>query len=113
MPNSEGNRVSAFNELLKNKDLHKEFAFLREKPRGKAWLGHLGFRLFGFLLFIDRAVFIFPIIAIYYLGIDIISALSAVIIGVIFLIAFIFLTPQRISISMAIEYWLREGRKNG
>lgn len=74
-----------------------------EKP-GDSW---------GFLLFIDRAVFIFPIIAIYYLGIDIISALSAVIIGVIFLIAFIFLTPQRISISMAIEYWLREGRKNG
>ena len=51
MPNSEGNRVSAFNELLKNEDLHREFAFLREEPRGKAWLGHLGFRIFGFLLF--------------------------------------------------------------
>ena len=51
MPNLEGNRESAFNELLKNKDLHREFAFLRENPRGKAWLGHLGFRLFGFLLF--------------------------------------------------------------
>ena len=47
----EGNRTSAFQELLKDAALQEEFAFLREPPRGKAWLGHLGFRIFGTLLF--------------------------------------------------------------
>ena len=51
MPSSEGNRTSAFQELLKDAALQEEFAFLREPPRGKAWLGHLGFRIFGTLLF--------------------------------------------------------------
>ena len=51
MPSSEGNRTSAFQELLKDAALQEEFAFLREPPRGKAWLGHLGFRIFGLLLF--------------------------------------------------------------
>ncbi|MED5453515.1 MAG: lysophospholipid acyltransferase family protein [Verrucomicrobiota bacterium] len=51
MPNSEDNRTSAFQELLKDEELQKEFSFLRENPQGKAWLGHLGFRIFGFLLF--------------------------------------------------------------
>ena len=51
MPSSEGNRTSAFQELLKDAVLQEEFAFLREPPRGKAWLGHLGFRIFGMLLF--------------------------------------------------------------
>ena len=51
MPSSEGNRTSAFQELLKDAALQEEFAFLREPPRGKAWLGHLGFRIFGALLF--------------------------------------------------------------
>ena len=66
----------------------------------------------GFLLLLDRALFIFPIIVIYYLLIDTISALTAVSIGVIFMVIFILMTPQRIGVSMAIEYWIREGRKN-
>ncbi len=51
MPSSEGNRVSAFQELLRNADLEEEFAYLREPPRGKARLLHGVFELFGTALF--------------------------------------------------------------
>ncbi len=67
----------------------------------------------AFLLLLDRAVFIFPIIAIYYLSIDTITVFTAVIIGVFFMISFIIFTPQRLGVSKAIEYWIRIGRKNG
>ncbi len=51
MPSSEGNRVSAFQELLRNADLEEEFAYLREPPSGKARLLHGVFELFGTALF--------------------------------------------------------------
>ena len=51
MPSLEGNRVSAFQELLQNADLEEEFAYLREPPRGKARLFHGVFEFFGTMLF--------------------------------------------------------------
>ncbi len=51
MRSLEGNRVSAFQELLKNADLEEEFAYLRESPRGKARFLHGVFELFGTALF--------------------------------------------------------------
>ncbi|MBI97487.1 MAG: 1-acyl-sn-glycerol-3-phosphate acyltransferase [Verrucomicrobiales bacterium] len=51
MPSSEGKRVSAFQELLRDAGLEEEFAYLREPPRGKARLFHGVFELFGTALF--------------------------------------------------------------
>jgi 1-acyl-sn-glycerol-3-phosphate acyltransferase/long-chain acyl-CoA synthetase len=51
MPSSEGNRVSAFQELLKDADLEEEFAYLRESPQGNARFLHGVFELFGTALF--------------------------------------------------------------
>jgi len=66
----------------------------------------------AFLVLLDRAFFIFPIIAFYYFGISRMPVYAAVSIGVIFLVLFLWFTPQRVGAALAIEFWIREGRKN-
>ena len=51
MPSSGDKRVTPFSDLLRNQDLEKEFAYLRESPRGKARLMRGMFEVFGKLLF--------------------------------------------------------------
>ncbi len=67
----------------------------------------------AFFVLLDRALFIFPIVAFYYFGLSRIPVLAAVAFAVLFLVLFIWFTPQRMGVALAIEFWIREGRKNG
>jgi|TARA_Y100000031_G_scaffold34201_1_gene38262 uncharacterized protein (DUF983 family) len=62
----------------------------------------------AFLLFLDRALFIFPIVVCFYFGINIKAVIG---LCIVLLCTFIWLTTQRLGVSLAIEYWIREGRK--
>jgi len=64
----------------------------------------------AFLLFLDRAFFIFPIVLGLFLGMQELATPILVASGSIFVAIFLYLTPQRIGISLAIEFWIREGR---
>jgi len=61
-----------------------------------------------FLLFLDRALFIFPIVVCFYFGINIKAVIG---LCIVLLCTFIWLTTQRLGVSLAIEYWIWEGRK--
>ena len=61
----------------------------------------------AFLLLLDRALFIFPIILAFYFGLSVKIVLG---LYIILLFCFILFTVQRLGVSLAIEYWIREGR---
>ena len=62
----------------------------------------------AFLLLLDRGIFIFPIIVAFYFGLSI-----KLVFGLFIVIFFLFIgfTAERLGVSLAIEYWIREGRK--
>jgi len=57
-----------------------------------------------FLLIIDRALFIFPIILLYYFNFN---PYYIILLSLILLVFFIILTPIRIGISFGFEYYLK------
>ena len=57
-----------------------------------------------FLVFIDRAFFIFPVVVMLYFSI---SKLYLIIFSFIIILIFIFSTPLRLGISLAFDYYMR------
>ncbi len=62
-----------------------------------------------FLLFVDRGLFIFPIIVGYYFGLQPIMLIS---LCILLLVIFMVATPFRLGLSLAFEYFLRKKIQN-
>ncbi|MFL2983825.1 MAG: hypothetical protein ACJZ12_05475 [Candidatus Neomarinimicrobiota bacterium] len=57
-----------------------------------------------FLLFIDRGLFIFPIIVGYYFGL---SPKMLIVLSIFLLVIFLIATPFRLGLSLAFDYFMR------
>lgn len=68
------------------------------EDRGDPW---------AFLMFIDRAAFIFPLVAALYFGLHRVSLAGFIAFGVMMGVAFLLVTPNRYGASVALVYWTR------
>jgi hypothetical protein len=68
------------------------------EDRGDPW---------AFLLVLDRAAFIFPLVVALYFGLHMSSPVLFVAFGVVLGVGFVLTTPNRYGISVALVYWAR------
>lgn len=68
------------------------------EDRGDPW---------AFLMIIDRAVFIFPLVVALYFGVHRASLVAFVGFGIGLGVAFVLSTPNRYGVSVALVYWAR------
>ncbi len=68
------------------------------EDRGDPW---------AFLLVIDRAAFIFPLVVALYFGLHRAQPMLFVFLGVVLGIGFVLTTPNRYGVSVALVYWTR------
>ena len=71
--------------------------------------------LWPFLLVIDRAAFVFPLVVVLYFRLHLISPRLFVAGGVALVVFFLLTTPNRYGVSVALVYWARWrfGAENG
>ena len=62
-----------------------------------------------FLLFIDRAFFIFPVVVMIYFGLSMTYMLIGTLIS---LLVFIYATPFRLGLSLSFDYYMRSNQRS-
>ena len=62
-----------------------------------------------FLLFIDRAFFIFPVVVMLYFGLSMAYMLIGTLIS---LLVFIYATPFRLGLSLSFDYYMRSNQRS-
>ena len=62
-----------------------------------------------FLLFIDRAFFIFPVVVMLYFGLSMTYMLVGTLIS---LLVFIYATPFRLGLSLSFDYYMRSNQRS-